>query len=321
MLVVSLFAIKISSRIIEPPKIPEIPKIVETPNIIEVKPEIKPEPIERIILPDRGEMPPLAVFYPPDIPLKMSLDEPIKYEIHERYHNILTDVGDVALLPPELVLDTVIGTFDVLLGIRSNTGTITSKILDFHVEPTRAHLFSVFTENLLKRESRYFAGFGDSYLNTVDVQDGNAQIQSSDLMADQRKILWDVGKNTYLSKYRIKVDNIKDEAFYFTDWRGIDFAVLPPLVSAYLYYRGFEKKIAFLDTETRLTMEPLQSWIGRQNLLVGAGVEWAPKGWPVKLLVALGVDEGNVNVQFVGIGTSIGAVKQLLFSKQAEPLR
>ena len=321
MLAASLFTIKVP--IPAPVHIPSV--TVETPKIVEPTIESKPEPQvpseSRIELPYRGEMPPLVHFYPSDIPLKMSYDEPLRYEIHERYHNILTDVGDVALLPPELVLDTVIGTFDALLGIRSNTGTITSKILDFHVEPTRAHLFSVFTENLLKRESRYFAGFGDSYLNTIDVQNGNAQIQSSDLMADQRKVLWDVGKNTYFSKYRIKVDNIKDEAFYFTDWRGIDFAVLPPLVSAYLYYRGFEKKIAFLDTEAKLTMEPLQAWIGHQNLLVGAGVEWAPKGWPVKLLVAVGADNGDVNLQFIGIGTSIGTVKQLLFSRQAEPLR
>jgi hypothetical protein len=312
----SLFSIKTPTLVYgpKPPKIveikPEEPKIVIPAPIIPTTPILEP----------RGEMPPLAFFYPDiNLPLSMSLDEPIKYEINSYNHNIITDIGDVALLPPELVLDAIVKTIDSLLGIK-NPNTVTGRILDFHVEPTRSHLFSIFTENITKREMRYFAGFGDSYLNTPEVEEGLAQIQASDLMADQRKILWDVGKNTYLSKYRVKVDNIRDEAFYFTDWRGIDFAVLPPLVAGYLYYRGFEKKISFLDTEARISMEPLQSWIGHNDLLVGAGVEWAPKDWPVKFIVALGVDKGDVNVQFVGIGTSIGTVKQLLF-RQADPRR
>ena len=165
---------------------------------------------------------------------------------------------------------------------------------------------------------RYFAGFGDSYLNTPSFMDGTTAIEESNLMSDQRKILWDVGKNTYLSKYRIKIDGIKDEAFYFSDWRGIDFVMLPALVTGYLYYRGLEKKVSFLDTEGKIYLEPLQRWIGRDNLMVGVGVEWGPKDWPVKLLVAAGIDEGDVNVQFIGIGTSIGMVKKLLFIQSGE---
>lgn len=283
----------------EPVPIPEIPKI--------------PEP--EVVWP---EMPPLQTFYVPKLPTRMSIDEPIDYSLKPDYSNIVTDIGDIALLPPELVLDLIIGSFDRLLGVRDPSGSVTARLFDFHAEPTRAHLFSVLIDNFAKREGKYFAGFGDSYLNTPEVEEGLAQIEAKQLMSDQRKILWDVGKNTYLSKYRIKVDNIKEEAFYFTDWRGIDFAVLPPLVGAYVYYRGLDKKFTLFGTEGKIMMEPLQSWVGHKNLLVGAGIEWSPKDWPVKLVMAVGLDKGDVDLQFIGIGTSIGTVKQLLF-RQAEP--
>jgi hypothetical protein len=308
----SLFNTKTSTPIYEP----------EPPKIVNIKPQPTFLPSLMPVMVDQNDHDdPSVSFYPdiPNLPLSMGLDEPIKYGMPEYSHNIFTDIGDALLLPPELILDSIIGTFDKILGIK-NTGTVTSRILDFHVGPTRSHLFSIFTENLIKREMRYFSGFGDSYLNTHEIQDGLAAIEASDLLVDQRKILWDVGKNTYLSKYRIKVDSIKNEAFYFSDWRGIDFVVLPPLVSAYLYYRGFEKKVSFLETEAKFSMEPLQSWIGHSDLLVGAGVEWAPKDWPVKFIITLGIDKDDVDIQFVGIGTSIGIIKQLLF-RQAEPPR
>lgn len=322
---VILFIIMLSTSIhvdVKTPITPTPPKPIPLEKVQEVQQEAQLKqdifPLEALI-----NDPPTYASLALDLPMSMS------YYDRPTYHrpdpmissSLITDIGDVVLLPPELVLDLVVETFDALFGVSGPPNSITAKIFDFHVGSTRSHLFSIFIENMLKREMRYFGGFGDSYLNTPSFMDGTTAIEESNLLTDQRKILWDVGKNTYLSKYRIKVDGIRDEAFHFSDWRGIDFAMLPPLVASYLYYRGFEKKVSFLDTEARIYLEPLQRWIGRDDLLVGIGLEWAPKDWPVKLLIAAGVDDGDVNVQFIGIGTSIGMVKKLLFTQSDDGLR
>ena len=299
----------ISSRIPEPiPRYPLIPPRVELePN----KPIPIPEIPREFVLPEvLPEMPPLQDLYNP-LPINMSFDEPIDYQ--RPSENVITDIGDLLLLPPELVLDLLVGTVDQLLGVRDPASSVTARLFDFHAAPARSHLFSVLMENLTKREMRYFGGFGDSYLNTPEVEMGLAQVQADDLLTDQRKILWDVGKNTYLSKYRLKVDTIREEAFYFTDWRGIDFAVLPPLVGGYLYYRGLDKKIGFLGTEVKISIEPIQRWVDHNDLLIGFGIECAPKDWPVKLIAAVGLEDNDIELQFIGIGTSINTVKQLIF--------
>lgn len=302
----------------------DIPPVVHIPSRPEpiphyplIPPRTEPDPPTPIPWP---EVPPLEVLYDGfPLPTTMSLYEPFDYHLPPDNSNIVTDIGDLLLLPPELILDLLVGGVDKLFGVRDSTSSVTARLFSFKTQPARPHLFSTLMDNLVKREMRYFAGFGDSRYYTPEVEMGIDQIEPDDLMDDQYKILWDVGKNTYLSKYRLKSDTIKEEAFYFTDWQGVDFVVLPPLVGAYLYYRGLEKKFSFWGTELKVDIEPMQRWFGNDDLMVGAGIEWAPKDCPIKLIVAIGLEDGDTELQFIGVGTSIGTIKQLLFRN--EPVR
>jgi hypothetical protein len=41
-------------------------------------------------------------------------------------------------------------------------------------------------------------------------------------------------------------------------------------------------------------------------------LEWGLKGWPIGLIVSAGLYDGNLEVDFVGIGTSVGMARKAL---------
>jgi hypothetical protein len=94
----------------------------------------------------------------------------------------------------------------------------------------------------------------------------------------------------------------------------MDFAVLPPLLAGYVYIRGLEKRFSVSGTSLRVTLEPVSKWIDRgDDLAAGAAVEWAPtKSFPVSVIVSAGLYDGNAEVDFIGIGTSLGMARRAL---------
>jgi hypothetical protein len=237
------------------------------------------------------------------------------------------DVADAILHGPELVFDGALSLLESLVPRSGSydwrmdeSESITSRILDFHMEERQGRIFTEFLGRWVEREQRFFAKFEESYLNTYGFEDGTAEIDDGELASEQQKILWDVLRRTYFSKYRFKAeDRIRDDAFYFNEWRGMDFLVLPPLMAGYLYYRGLDKRFSMAGTWLKVSLEPLSKWFSRrEDLVAGVSLEWTVKGWPIGLVVSAGLYEGDVELDFIGIGTSAGMAKKALYLERDE---
>lgn len=242
------------------------------------------------------------------------LDEPYNFSIVKIESNLFTDVGDIFCMPVEGTLDCFAKLIQSLVGAPDiERATVTARIFDFDISSDTRHLFSHYVDNLIRREERYFSRFGDSEAFTPGVEDGTEDIDQDKLMDDQRKVLWDAMKSTYFSKYKMKVDDrVRDEAFYLSDWNGIDFVVIPPLAAAYLYYRGIEKKFEVLEFDIRASFKPIHEWFSDDNTVASFGLEIGPDDWPVNFILAAGMDDGDVELQFIGIGTSLNAVRRAI---------
>jgi hypothetical protein len=68
-----------------------------------------------------------------------------------------------------------------------------------------------------------------------------------------------------------------------------------------------------MGTRLTLSVEPVSEWVRRnRDVSAAASVEWSMKEWPVGVIVSAGLHDGKYGLDFVGIGTSIGAVRQVL---------
>src|SRR5207249_4111737 len=110
------------------------------------------------------------------------------------------------------------------------------------------------------REQKYFTGFAESTLYSSNVEDGDADIDYGRFREDQQKIMMDVLRKTYLTKYFAKVeDRVRQDAYRFGDWNGVDFLIGPPVIAAFTWFRGFERKITISgDLKMHVRLEPLR---------------------------------------------------------------
>lgn len=226
--------------------------------------------------------------------------------------DLIYKIGDAILLPPELVLDESISLFNTVFGTPS-TNNATSRIFNFSPQPPREHLFLTMFENAIIKEQRYFSNFDDTHFYIQDSKYESA-LDNEKMIDDHKRLLYDVFKDTYLLKYKLKVDNrVKDEAFNLIEWHDSDYVILPPLIAGYLYYRGLDKDFTIEDTYFKISLESFHKWSREENVVIGAGIEWAPhKSSPIKFIVAVGLEDGDVELQFIGIGTNLSTIKKVL---------
>ena len=181
------------------------------------------------------------------------------------------------------------------------------------VENGQKSLVDDYFSRLLVREQRYFAKFEET--TVIDSEDRD------ELIDDQRKMIWEVLRRTYQARYRLRAENtMQEDAFDIAGWRGIDLIVVPPLLAGYAMYHGVDKKFSFAGTRLRLSVEPFSKWRD-DDVPAGLGIEWGPEGWPVALIVTAGLDDGNFQSDFIGIGTSIGMVRRALALQEVEDHR
>lgn len=173
-------------------------------------------------------------------------------------------------------------------------------------------------DQLLQREQRYFAQFHDTDLSTVGVEDGAEDINTDGLMAAQRKLLFDAARKLYFGRLGTHMDSrLRDEALDFGNWRPVDYAVGPAVFGGYLYVRGWEKRFNALGLRWNFGIEPVRRILERfegshNDLASAASLEIGMGNFPVKVIVSGGIQDGEALVDFVGIGTSVGKVKQLI---------
>jgi hypothetical protein len=81
-------------------------------------------------------------------------------------------------------------------------------------------------------------------------------------------------------------------------------------MAAYLYYRGIDKRIPMGEMALRIGVEPFSELLHRKHdRLAAAALEWTVKGFPVGVIVSAGLYGGRYELDFAGIGTSIGAAR------------
>jgi hypothetical protein len=233
----------------------------------------------------------------------------------------LADFGNALLRGPEILLDAVASMAGDLFRRRGDfdwregeSESISSRVFDFQLTPRPAGIFDDFVTNLADRERRFLAGFKETDAATPGFQEGSSGLSPNRLWSEERKVVLDALKNTYLMKYRgSNQDRIRDDAFYLSDWRGLDYVVLPPLVGGYLFFRGLEKRVSAGDMWFRVSFEPISSWVlGKRDLSAGVSVEWGIKGIPVGVVASAGRYDGATKVDFIGIGTSLGVVREAI---------
>lgn len=216
-------------------------------------------------------------------------------------------------MPADLVFDAF------FLGIQSlgkpDQNTITSRVMSIEVMGDN-HLFAEFMTHLYERERKFLGNFNGTYLSNPGIEDGTATVDIDDFKAEQKKVLWDVLKKTYFSKYRFQAEErINDDGFYINRWHGVDFIALPPFLAGYLYYRGLDKSLTIGDFKVRALIEPAQRLL-TGDVVGAAMIDIRPRGWPVGIVGSMGLYGNKPEFEFIGIGTTIDAVKKAIKLQQ-----
>lgn len=235
-------------------------------------------------------------------------------------------VTDSLFLLPELAVDGVVGFIRSFRSPgseqpfrveREDGRSLTSRLLDIEqVRPRLAHPTATFLGRWLEEEGKYLSGYDMTDLRVPGYEYAAAEVDLDGLWHDQGEVLWDTVKSTYLSKYRLRGEKeLRSDDLYFRQWRGEDFVVMPTLLAAYAFYRGFDKRIKFGDFRVGLHLESIRRIAetlddGTQAAL--AGLSFSARFLPFQILVSAGVQEGDLEVDFVGIGTNFRQLRRLL---------
>jgi hypothetical protein len=232
--------------------------------------------------------------------------------------NPAADLGNTLLGGPELLLDETFLRISALSHPRSprtseeeEERSITACILRIEFNQRDQPIGAVFLEQWAASEEKYLATFEDSRANTFGFENRTEDADLAQLALDQRKVLWNAVRRTYLARYKASPEEqIHNEAWYFDRWSGIDFALLPPFIGAYLYFRGLDKRIPVGEMALQIAFEPLSQLRNlKRDRPAAAALEWSVKGVPVGVIVSSGIYSGRYELDFVGIGTSIGSAR------------
>lgn len=294
---------------------------------------LEPEPVP-FVWPD--PLPPIAP-RALELPLPATLAEDLAFRAElvsdlcrRNAPDRAADLGDAILKGPEMLLDGFFGCVSGMGGRRPVRGwddddgrSITSMILDVQIGARKDRIWTEFVRQFTDREVRYLSNFSDSRVDTFGFQNRTEGADNYEVLLDQRKVFWDALRRTYLARYKIQADErIREDAWYLDRWSGADFVVLPPLVGAYVFFRGLDKKFTIAGTRLLLSIEPVSEWYrgSHRDLPAAIGFEWTMKDVPFGVIVSAGQHDGRLGMDFVGIGTSLGAARRALVMKQGDRL-
>jgi hypothetical protein len=268
-----------------------------------------------------------------DLPLSLAEDAKFRADLVTEWcrrgdRDIVADIGDSILKGPELVLDGIftcasgLGTRrPVRLWEDDDQRSMMSQILDVEMGPRKQRIWSEFMTQWTQREAKYLVNFGDSRANTAGFEDGRSEADMKEFALDQRKVFWDALRRTYLARYKVHAEEkIREEAWYIDRWSGADFVILPPMLAGYVFYRGLDRRFNLLGTRLTLSVEPVSEWYRphKRDLPAMIAMEWSMKHCPFGVIVSAGLHDGRYGLDFVGIGSSLGAVRRALTMQEEE---
>jgi hypothetical protein len=270
-----------------------------------------------------SEAPPLAFLDPPpaDLTFPKLTENPEFWKVYRRRcsTSCIEEFLEDLLRVPDAMLCCAVGTLQetfhsrgtVVRWVKGEPQPLSDRFLEFARTPTEDGLFMTFTRNLAAREGRFFAGLADSEIYTYEFEDGTGELDHDEVMRKQRKIVWDAVRKTYVESYREKAEKtLKEDSFEVRAWMGRDFLVLPPMIAGYIYFRGLEKDFSVGPTRLRFSFEPLEEWLSGDDLWGAMDFECKLDGFPIGLVVSVGLHEDNLGLDFIGIGTGVGIAKK-----------
>jgi hypothetical protein len=247
--------------------------------------------------------------------------------VDRSHESFIEESADFVLRIPEALLDQVfmVGRKaqprrDFYSVMRDQDQSLVSQWVTFDRVRTGGtpYLFRQSMLNIVEAEQKFFSRFDESYLNTPGFEQGGEGIDEGALKREQSRLLMDVARKTYSSRYRADRadERVRDDLWSPGRWAGVDFIMLPPLAGVYTYYRGFERKIGIGATRLRIHLEPPRrlrsAWVKEMHVEYAAWAEWEWPGFPIRLLAAAGLDrDREAELDFIGIGTSIGEARKI----------
>lgn len=174
-----------------------------------------------------------------------------------------------------------------------------------------------FFGELEEGEVDYFSGFRGELLTPEEFEDPDF-LRDVDILDEQRKILLKALQDTYAARFRGIGRRAKEAAYRPLAWNGVDVVVAPLVIAGTLFFSGFDRKFSMGPIQGRFEIEAfrtiLERWKdeGSDDLRACAGLEIGWKDFPLRLLVTAGLYRGDPELEFVGVGTSLGEVRGLL---------
>lgn len=183
------------------------------------------------------------------------------------------------------------------------------RLLRVRIAGSDEDLFRRFLDEWLHGQRNYLMGFQEKIGKAEP-----AALEPSRFLRRQRKIAWNALKSVYFDRYQVEArEALRRTNFGIEEWHGIDYAILPPALAAYVACHGFDQRFSVGPLRLSIRMEPLAEWFGlRQDLTAGLVVECRPKDFPLALLAAAGVHDRQMELDFIGIGTEMGVMVQAL---------
>ena len=230
---------------------------------------------------------------------------------------------DVLAGLPNGMMDLAGGPFrsapgrDDMLSMRHPVNrSLLSRILSCPIGEPSGTPFDDLLAQVVSGEQRYFSRFQDSARSAFGIAEETEEVDAGALMRDQNRILFDSCRKLYFGRYAGQFDQrFREEAYDVTRWSPIDFVVAPAALAGHAYLFGWGRKLDLLGLRCSLQVEPLRRILERYDdtrggLASAAGMEIGVGNFPVKVIVSMGIVDGDAGIDFVGIGTSLGQATQ-----------
>lgn len=164
--------------------------------------------------------------------------------------------------------------------------------------------FDHFFENLLVREQESLHGFARE-----------GKIDPQEIWERQRKMVGGALGDAFLGRFRRAFEEGARIAYDFDRWEGADYVLAPALMAGTLYLGGIRSGWTLGDASGRFELTPLQQILEqgkREDLTAALAIGVGLGRSPILLVVAMGLQDGDPELDFVGIGTGLGEVRELL---------
>jgi hypothetical protein len=170
----------------------------------------------------------------------------------------------------------------------------------------------LFVRQLVRRETSFFAGIGNTELATVGVELGEEDVDASRFHDHQVRILFDSFKRTYRERFHMLPLDLDTAIATVSTGEWVDALLVPAAISVYAARFGIDRKFKFSD-DIRLTLHMEEGNRAWRALVQDSHHHLGTASLnlfrlPVSVICDLEGNAGKFEFSFVGIGTDAAAV-------------